>query len=72
MRTGKSATLNDIAVFSGEELVRIYGPGVRQQLVDLAMEAIRKADDGEIEAIDRRMREVDHYLAQARGLIPKK
>lgn len=65
MRTEKRVTLNEIAVLSGEELVRSYGPGVRQQLVDLAVAAVRKADDGEIEAIGRRMREVDDYFGRS-------
>lgn len=56
---GGRITLQDVAVFSGEELVTRFGPSAPQQLVDLIVAAIRKGDDDEVAAIDGRLQEVE-------------
>lgn len=54
----RRVTINDVGVLSGEELIRAFGPPVAQQLVDLMVAAVRRGDEHEIAAIDRRSQEV--------------
>ena len=54
----RRVTIDDVGVLSGEELIRAFGPRVNQQLVDLMVAAVRRGDEHEIAAIDRRSQEV--------------
>ena len=51
-------SLGDVAVLSGEELVRRYGPKTEQGLVDLFVAALKRGDEFTAQAIELRLNEV--------------
>lgn len=55
-------TIDEVAVLSGDELLRYRGRDVYQQLVDMIVAAVRRGDDDEAKAIDGRLKEVTQIL----------
>lgn len=51
-------SLGDVAVLSGEELVRRYGARTEQHLVDLLVAALKRGDEDTAKAIEFRLTEV--------------
>lgn len=51
-------SLEDVAVLSGEELVRRYGPKTEQGLVDLFVAALKRGEEFTAKAIELRLNEV--------------
>lgn len=57
-------TVDHALSLSGEALIARFGSSTAQQLIDLIVAAIRRGDDDEVTALDRRLREIEQLPAQ--------
>lgn len=69
--------LDDTEGLTGEELFREFGPGIKQVLVDLIFNAIRRGNEHQAMAVNRLLREVEEVedlpIAQPKAdLLPLK